>query len=57
MTTDVEHSDYVDVRTLPAVRKNTPEQKRAAWLAVTASSTSVEECLELLAMLGLDGGQ
>ncbi len=55
MTTDTEHSDYVDVRTLPAVPKNTPEQKRAARLAVAARSTGVEECRELLAMLGLDG--
>ncbi len=55
MITDTEHSDYVDVRTLPAVPKNTPEQKRAARLAVAARSTSVEDCRELLAMLGLDG--
>ncbi len=53
MTTDLEHSDYVDVRALPAVPKNTPEQKRAARLAVAARSTSVEDCRELLAMLGL----
>ncbi len=55
MTADTEHSDYVDVRTLPAVPKNTSEQKRKARLAVAARSTSVEECREMLAMLGLGG--
>ncbi len=55
MTTAAEHSDYVDVRVVPVIPKSTPDQKRAARLAVAARSTSVEDCRELLAMFGLDG--